>query len=97
VFTPQQYRAKATEYAELVKTANSPAEMREFQELERSFTMLADNEQWLSDNHDKTVHRQQALTRCPQTGQSADPEEARIRRKSVLMWPAEKRKLENNR
>ena len=27
-----------------------------FQKLERSFTLLADNEQWLSDNHDKTLH-----------------------------------------
>jgi hypothetical protein len=58
VFTPQQYRAKATEYAELVKTANSPDVVREFQGLERSFSVLADNEQWLSDNHDKTVHRE---------------------------------------
>ena len=30
--------------------------MREFQKLERSFTALADNEQWLADNHDKAVH-----------------------------------------
>jgi hypothetical protein len=55
VFTSQQYRAKATEYAELVKTASSPDEMREYQERERSFTALADNEKWLSDNGDKTV------------------------------------------
>src|SRR5208282_1040092 len=31
-------------------------EVREFQKLERSFTELADNEQWLADNHDKAVH-----------------------------------------
>jgi hypothetical protein len=24
--------------------------------LERSFTTLADNEQWLAENHNKTVH-----------------------------------------
>jgi hypothetical protein len=39
----------------LVKTANGPNERREFQALEQSFTVLADNEQWLADNHDKTV------------------------------------------
>jgi uncharacterized protein YjbJ (UPF0337 family) len=61
VFTPQQYRAKATEYAEFVKTANNPDEVREFQGLERSFSMLADNAQWLSDNHDKTVHREPSI------------------------------------
>lgn len=55
MFTPKQYRAKATEYTELAKTANSPNEVREFQKLERSFTVLADNEQWLTDNHDQTV------------------------------------------
>jgi hypothetical protein len=54
--TPKQYRAKAAEYNELIKTANGPDEAREFHELEQSFTVLADNEQWLRDNHDKTVH-----------------------------------------
>jgi hypothetical protein len=55
MFTPGQYRDKAVGYGELVKTANSPDERREFQALEQSFTVLADNEQWLADNHDKTV------------------------------------------
>jgi hypothetical protein len=56
MFTPDQFRAKAIEYAASAKTANSPTEMQEYEELERSFTVLADNEQWLADNHDKTVH-----------------------------------------
>jgi hypothetical protein len=55
MFTPGQYRDKAVGYGELVKTANGPDERREFQTLEQSFTVLADNEQWLADNHDKTV------------------------------------------
>lgn len=55
MFTPGQYRDKAVGYGELVKTANGPDERREFQALEQSFTVLADNEQWLADNHDKTV------------------------------------------
>jgi hypothetical protein len=56
MFTPEQFRAKAAEYVELGKMANSPNEIREFQELERRFTTLADNEQWLRDNHHRTVH-----------------------------------------
>lgn len=56
MFTPKQYREKANEYAELANTANSPNEMREYQNLGRSFSVLADNEQWLADNHDQTVH-----------------------------------------
>jgi hypothetical protein len=56
MFTPKQYRAKAAEYAELVKTASSPNELREYQDLERTFTVLAENAQWMRDNYDKTVH-----------------------------------------
>jgi hypothetical protein len=54
--TAEQYRATATEYKERADRATAPDEKREFQELERSFSTLADNEQWLSNNRDKTVH-----------------------------------------
>jgi hypothetical protein len=53
---PELYRAKAAENAALAKTANSPDDAREFQRRERSFTVLADNEQWLVDHHDQTVN-----------------------------------------
>ena len=56
MFTAEQYRAKASEYAKLMKTANGPNEVREYQSLERSFTELADNARWVADNYDKTVH-----------------------------------------
>ena len=59
MFTIQQYRAKAAEYAEytdLARVASNPAEALEFQTLERSFTALADNEQWLADNQGKILH-----------------------------------------
>ena len=56
MFTSQQYRAKAAEYTALVKTADNPEDVREFQRLERSFTMLADNEQWVADNREQTLH-----------------------------------------
>lgn len=55
MFTAEQYRAKASEYANLMGTANGANEKREFQTLERSFTELADNAQWVTDNHDKMV------------------------------------------
>jgi hypothetical protein len=54
--TQDQYRAKAAEFTELARAGNAPEEVREFQKLERSFTALADNEQWLAENHDKAVH-----------------------------------------
>ncbi len=56
MFTAEQYRAKAIEYSKLVRTANGPNELREFQALERSFTELANNAQWVTENRDKLVH-----------------------------------------
>ena len=55
MFTPEQYRDKASEYGSLVKTAADPDQKRELREREKSFIALADNEQWLADNHDKTI------------------------------------------
>jgi hypothetical protein len=55
VFKTKQFRDQANEYRKLGNGTDVPAELREFAKLERSFTALADNEQWLADNHDKTV------------------------------------------
>ena len=56
MFTTAQYRAKAAEYTKLAKATDSPAEASEFRKREQSLTALADNEQWLSNNYDQTVH-----------------------------------------
>lgn len=56
MFKVSQYRNRASEYAERAKSAQGPAEAREFSGLEKSFTTLADNEEWLADNHQQTVH-----------------------------------------
>lgn len=55
MFTPAKYREKAAGYGKLMKATNNPDERRELQELEQSFNLLADNEQWLADNHDKVA------------------------------------------
>ena len=57
MFTPELYRAKAAECTELAKTTNDLDDAREFQRCETSFTVLADNEQWLADHYEQTVHR----------------------------------------
>jgi hypothetical protein len=59
MFRPEHYRAKAAQYGELVKTTIAPNKVREYAELERSFTTLANNEQWLADNHHHTVRPEQ--------------------------------------
>jgi hypothetical protein len=50
----KQYRAKAAEFTGLLKTANSPSEIREFRSQEGSYVTLAENDEWLADNLDKT-------------------------------------------
>ena len=56
--TAEQYRAKATEYAELLKTAVAPSEIIELQRRKQSFTLLAQNEDWLAHNSDKIIRAQ---------------------------------------
>ncbi len=60
MLTPELFRAKAAEYGELAKTASNPDAAREFQRRERSLAVLADNEQWLADHYDQTVHAMDA-------------------------------------
>jgi hypothetical protein len=52
--TAEQYRAKAAEYTELLKTASLP-EAREFRNLEQSYITLAENDEWLAKNLEKTI------------------------------------------
>ena len=60
MFTSSQYRARADEYSKLLKGTDKPDEIREFQRLEHSFTELADNGDWMANNSNKTVHREDA-------------------------------------
>jgi hypothetical protein len=51
--TAKQYRAKAAEFTELLKTASLPAEAREFRKHEQSYLTLAENEDWMASNLEK--------------------------------------------
>jgi hypothetical protein len=64
--TPEQYREKAAEYNELAKRANAPNEIREFQKHEQSLIRLADNEQWIADNHDKLANNLEKSALLPE-------------------------------
>ena len=55
--TSQQFRERAVEFEELIKRAAHPDAIRELQRQRRAFTELADNEGWLAENLDNTVHR----------------------------------------
>ena len=65
MFTANQFRAKAAEYAELLKNTDNPSEIKEFQRLKQRFSQLANNEDWLAANFDKIIHSQEG-------GKSAD-------------------------
>jgi hypothetical protein len=55
MFTANQYRAKADEYRGYLNASRSPAEAREFRNLQQTYAVLADNEEWLALNSDKIV------------------------------------------
>jgi len=56
MFATKQYRAKSNEYGELSRGAVDPGQIRKYRVSSDSFGLLADNEEWLSDNFDKTLH-----------------------------------------
>ena len=55
MFRPQQYRAKAAEYGELVKSSGGSNESRNFQDLQERLASRADNEQALADSSNNAV------------------------------------------
>jgi hypothetical protein len=58
MFTAKRYRAKAAEFkAFLTDTSRSPNEITEFRDLERIYTTLAENEEWMTIHLDKTIQR----------------------------------------
>jgi hypothetical protein len=70
MFTADQFRAKAAEYTALLKNAVDPNEIRDLHKLEKSFSSLAQNEDWLADNFDKIIRSHDAQ---PQTDAAGSP------------------------
>ncbi len=58
MFSAEQYRAKAAELRALLTiTPRSPNETSELRNLEQTYTTLAENEEWMAVNFDKTIQR----------------------------------------
>jgi hypothetical protein len=55
MFNIKQYRAKAAEYGALSKGATDPRQIREYKKSSDSFGSLAESEEWLADNFNKTL------------------------------------------
>ncbi len=95
MFTPKEYRAKAAEYGEMAKTTNIPEESRQFRKREQNFTVLANNEEWLADNFEKTLH---ASDQDPEGDAAAAATEEKILRclgaAVVMQWNTIPKKLQ---
>ncbi len=61
MFTAEEFRAKAAKYAERLRHTDNPDEVRDLNRLKASFTLLAQNEDWLSRNFDRIVHAQDVV------------------------------------
>ena len=72
MFTAEQFRAKATESAESIRNTDVPSEMRKFQRSMESFSLLAQNEDWLADNYDKMIRSQDVLSMDEAVGKPLD-------------------------
>jgi hypothetical protein len=55
MFTAEQYRAKAAQYDGFLAAAQSPAEIAEYRGLRQSYSLHADNLDWLAANAGKTM------------------------------------------
>ena len=62
MFVAEQFRAKAAKSAKSLKYADVTSEIRELQRSQRSFNLLAQNEDWLANNFDKMVNSRDALS-----------------------------------
>src|SRR5665213_212911 len=79
MFNAKQFRAKAAEFGGRIVTSSTSNEKREYQQLQRKFAELADNEQWLADNHEQTLH---AADKEPSAVTVRAEEEERTRHRS---------------
>ena len=88
MFKFQQYRVKAAEYGELVKSSADADESRKYQDLEDRFVALANNERGLAEAYHDSVHMDE-LDRT--RGEVLAAEEEQVLRclgAAVIMSPA---------
>jgi hypothetical protein len=72
-FSAEQYRAKAAEFrALLTNIRRSPNETSEFRNLEQTYTTLAENEEWMAINIDKTIRQREDLDNRTSTAEEEE-------------------------
>ena len=76
MFSADQYRAEVAKYAKFAGQENTPNAVGEFKDLERAFTVLADDAQWLADYHRQRLVGSRDETVCmpdPSVSSTATP------------------------
>jgi hypothetical protein len=63
MFTGANFRQKAAENFESSKNTDNPSEIRKFELATKSFTHLAQNEDWLAQNFNQLVHSPEPVSR----------------------------------
>lgn len=61
MFSAEQYRAKAAEFRALLTNTAFVERTSEFRNLEQTYTTLAENEEWMAINIDKTISAEKDL------------------------------------
>lgn len=56
MLTSKDYRARAAEYQNRARTSPNANETSEYRRLERTFTELADNAEWMEQNPEQRIH-----------------------------------------
>ena len=79
MFTAEQFRTKVAESAEKIKNTDVPSEIRKIERSMGSYSLLAQNEDWLADNFDKMIRSQVVLSEDDALGELAKVEEHVLR------------------
>ena len=103
MFTADQYCAKVATSVEILKRADAPGEIRELKRSKKSFSDLAENEDWLADNFDKMIRSGDVPAQAEVAGKCLDSNgvaqiEERILRclgaAVIMQWNTIPRKLQ---
>lgn len=95
MFDPRKYSDKAAEYSKRGLSESGSDEGRRLEHLEKKFTRLAANEQWLSDRHQEMVQTSQ--DRIPTDATLPEQEEHILRclgAALIMQWNTLPRKLQ---
>jgi hypothetical protein len=76
MFKAKHFRTKQAEIAEAIKNTDVPSEIRKLEQSMKSFSVLAQNEDWLANNFDKMLHSQDVPSKDEPMAKPIDSEAA---------------------